>query len=133
MELVDAVKTRQNVLVITSDFGENIQIVSKHETADQYFHRLEVCLFGSVCLLAKEGENPEKFEDYRFSHIITSDYKYINNPKSKSKKRLFFRVKDNMFVFCVLQKVIQSSLQKAQELGVRIDHIVHKVFRLIFW
>ena len=74
-------KTRQNVLVITSDFGENIQIVSKHETADQYFHRLEVCLFGSVCLLAKTGENENEFENYQFSHIITSDYKYESYPK----------------------------------------------------
>ena len=41
-----------------------------------------------------------------------------------------FRVKDNKFVFCVLQKVIQSSLQKANELGIHINHIVHKVFRL---
>ena len=57
-------ETRKHVLVITSDFGENIQVVSKHETADQFFHRLEICLFGSVCILAEEDGEESKIEDY---------------------------------------------------------------------
>ena len=77
MELFAATETRQHILLITSDFGENILVVSKHETADQFFHRLEVCLFGSVCILS--GEKDGKIEDYGVSHIITSDYKYTHH------------------------------------------------------
>ena len=44
----------------------------------------------------------------------------------------FVRVKDNKIVFCVLQQVIGSSLKKAQELGITIHHIIHKVGFEIF-
>ena len=36
-------------------------------------------------------------------------------------------MKDNKFVFCALKKAIQCGLQKAQELGINIRHIIHKV------
>ena len=58
--------------ICTSDFGENILIKSKHETGDQYFHRLEVCLFGTVSSLPR-SDDLTKTETV--SSIITSDYK----------------------------------------------------------
>ena len=73
LELFGAKESKQHILIITSDFGENILLVSKHETADQFFHRLEVCLFGSVCVLT--GQEDDKPKDYGFTCIITSDYK----------------------------------------------------------
>ena len=74
MELFAAPKTRGHILIINSDFGENILVVSKHETSDQFFHRLEVCLFGSVCILSVE--DAERIADFEVSHIVTSDLKY---------------------------------------------------------
>lgn len=74
LELLSQVNSRQHVLVINSDFGENILVVSKHETSDQFFHRLEICLFGSVCLLARPED--ENVKSYDVSYIVTSDYKY---------------------------------------------------------
>ena len=35
-------QSRSSVATITSDFGEAIQIVAKHETSDQFYHRPEV-------------------------------------------------------------------------------------------
>ena len=34
--------SRSNIATITADFGEAIQIVGKHETSDQFYHRPEV-------------------------------------------------------------------------------------------
>ena len=73
LELLAAPVSRKNVIVINSDFGENILVISKQETSDQFFHRLEVCLFGSVCILTVQQD--DKMKDYEVSYIVTSDYK----------------------------------------------------------
>ena len=39
----------------------------------------------------------------------------------------YLRVKDNKFVYCALKKVIKSVMKKAEELGVDIAQIIHKV------
>ena len=41
-------KRRGLVLFFTTDFAENILLIRKHELADQYFHRIEILLFGAV-------------------------------------------------------------------------------------
>ena len=35
-------QSRANVVTITADFGEAIQIIGKNETSDQFYHRPEV-------------------------------------------------------------------------------------------
>ena len=62
----------RHLAMFTSDFGENILIIGKHETGDQFFHRLEVCLFGTVSTLPKSGDQTKTDT---VSNIITSDYK----------------------------------------------------------
>ena len=85
---------RSSTLTITSDFGEAIQIVGKNETSDQFYHRpevrlktnedlclrknvyfLKVCLFGSVSEMTYLDDKG-CYQNYRMSHILTSDYKY---------------------------------------------------------
>ena len=73
LELLSEPTLRKHILVINSDFGENIMVISKHETADQFFHRLEICLFGSVCVIS--GSQNNTIKDYQVSYILTSDYK----------------------------------------------------------
>ena len=102
-----------HLAMFTSDFGENILVKGKHETGDQFFHRLEVCLFGSVGCLSS-SDDPTKTES--FSNIITSDYK----------------VKDNKFVACAFESVLDRSLEKARSEGLRINTIIHKVCKKWF-
>ena len=51
---------------------ENILVKGKHETGDQFFHRLEVCLFGTVSTLPTPADQTKT---KTVSHIIISDYK----------------------------------------------------------
>ena len=72
LEVLKSPGMLMQTMLITSDFAENILVVRKHETSDQFFHRLQVCLYGSVCTQPSAVE-PSKMESV--SHIITSDYK----------------------------------------------------------
>ena len=72
LELMGAQSQLRHLATCTSDFGENILIKSKHETGDQYFHRLEVCLFGSVITLPSPLDLTKT---ETVSCIVTSDYK----------------------------------------------------------
>ena len=40
---------------------------------------------------------------------------------------MFFSVKDNHWVYCAMKVVIPAVLEKARELGVSVDQIIHKV------
>ena len=42
LEAFAPAQSRAAVATITSDFGEAIQIIAKHETSDQFYHRPEV-------------------------------------------------------------------------------------------
>ena len=70
LEVMGQLIQLQHLCMFTSDFGENILVKGKHETGDQFFPRLELCLFGTVSTLPTPGDQTETV-----SHIITSDYK----------------------------------------------------------
>ena len=72
LELLDKQSGLQQFLTLVSDFGENILVTRKHETADQYFHRMQICLFGTVCTLPSSLDETKK---ETVSHMITSNYK----------------------------------------------------------
>ena len=57
---------------LVSDFAENILVVRKMETSDQFFHRMQICLFGTVCTLPNSLDERKK---ETVSHLLTSDYK----------------------------------------------------------
>ena len=72
LELMGMQSQLRHMGIYTSDFGENILVKSKHETGDQFFHRLEVCLFGTVSTLPS---SPVLTTTETVSNIVTSDYK----------------------------------------------------------
>ena len=72
LELQGAQGNLRHLAMFTSDFAENILVKSKHETGDQFFHRLEVCLFGTVSTLPCSDDETKTT---MLSNIITSDYK----------------------------------------------------------
>ena len=55
-ELITPKESRRKILFITSDFAENVLIVRKYELADQYFHHIEILLFGGVASFVKAEE-----------------------------------------------------------------------------
>ena len=72
LELLNKQSQLRHFITMISDFGENILVTRKNETSDQFFHRLQICLFGTVCILPSSlDENKTE----TVSHIITSDYK----------------------------------------------------------
>ena len=79
LALFTSFKERQSVLTIISDFGEAFLVIAKHETADQFFKRMEVNLHGSVCtfLSPKVDEDGKvTYEEVNISVIVSSDIKY---------------------------------------------------------
>ena len=81
LQLFSLSPARSAILTIGSDFGEAFLVVSKHETADQFFKRREVNLHGSVCdfLITKEGADQDQttLEAYSMSYIVSSDCKLV--------------------------------------------------------
>ena len=74
LELLGQQSQLRHLCIFTSDFGENILVKGKHETGDQFFHRLEICLFGTVSTLPSPADQTKT---ETVSHIITSDYKLV--------------------------------------------------------
>lgn len=72
LELLDRQSQLRNFLTMVSDFAENILVVRKMETSDQFFHRSQICLFGTVCTLPSSSDESKK---ETVSHLITSDLK----------------------------------------------------------
>ena len=127
LELQAVQSTLRHLGLFTSDFGENILVKGKHETSDQYFHRLEVCLFGAVsCLPSSDDQTKTE----TISNIITSDYKWVGT------NIIFYcvmtRVKDNKFVACALDSVLGPALEKARAEGLDITTVILKVCQKLF-
>ena len=87
-EMMKPANRRKGILFVTTDFAENVVVVRKFEVADQYFHRIEILLFGAVSsfvvkeeeviVLPSEGEDigdDPQLKLYTASHMISSDYK----------------------------------------------------------
>ena len=70
-EIMKPLSRRKDILFITSDFAENVLVIRKHELWNQYFHRIEILLFGGVAsFMLNDSE-----ELVQSSHMISSDYK----------------------------------------------------------
>ena len=96
MELIKASPRRDKTLFVTSDFAENIVLVRKHELAEQYYHRVEILLFGAVISFTQDGlpgaleelkgavHNEEDYEAqmpdlqlHQSSYLVSSDYRSV--------------------------------------------------------
>ena len=59
-----------------TDFAENILVVRKHELADQFFHRIEILLFGAVASYVMLDENNDQEPTlHKSSYMVYSDYR----------------------------------------------------------
>ena len=110
LELQKPLASRRSTLFVTTDFAENVLIVRKRELADQYFHRIEILLFGAVVSYVKT-EGTEDPLLHQASYMVTSDY----------------RTKDCQTVYCALRKCLIEALEAARRAGVVIRLVVHKV------
>ena len=70
LELLSSLPEKDGVAVMTSDFAENVKVLDKHETGDQYFHKREIALFGTTVTVTGDGEGPETT-----SYLTTSNYR----------------------------------------------------------
>ena len=58
--------------MVISDFAENVKILDKHETGDQFFHQREIALFGTtVTVVAEDGQGTETT-----SYLTSSAYRF---------------------------------------------------------
>ena len=48
VEIMRPLPRRSLSLISTTDFPENILVIRKQELSEQYFHRVEILLFGAV-------------------------------------------------------------------------------------
>ena len=71
-------RLRETILFVTSDFAENVVVIRKYELAEQYFHRIEILLFGAVVsYVIPRGEN-QKSKIHHRSYMVSWDYRYVN-------------------------------------------------------
>ena len=62
-----------NMMWMIADFAQNIQVVKRYDTAEEYFKRPEIALHGII-----SGFVPvDKEGTYEMSHVTSSNYKYI--------------------------------------------------------
>ena len=52
VEMMRPLPRRSLSLICTTDFAENILVIRKRELSEQYFHRVEILLFGAVVSFA---------------------------------------------------------------------------------
>ena len=83
MEIMKPLTRRSHSLFIVSDFAENVPVYSKHEIADQYFHRPEILLWGGVASFlaqpqvatARDLNQGQGERLYSASFMLSSDYR----------------------------------------------------------
>ena len=62
-----------HMLSMIADFAQNVQVVKRSETAEEYFKRPEIALHGVISgfVSANDGEM------FEMSHVTSSDYRYV--------------------------------------------------------
>ena len=74
LELQKCHASRSRTMFITSDFAENVLIIRKHELAEQFFHRVEILLFGAVVSYITTSDESDQVLHHA-SYIVSSDYR----------------------------------------------------------
>ena len=75
LELQKCCSGRASTLFITTDFAENVVVVRKYELSDQYFHRVEILLWGAVTsYMVTSGDGEPSI--CQFSYMVSSDYRF---------------------------------------------------------
>ena len=79
--------------------------------ADQFFHRIEILLFGAIASFVVKKEGEEEPSSHQHSYMVSCDY----------------RSKDAQMVYVALRKCLLLALESAAAAGVTVKHIIHKV------
>ena len=74
---------RSEILFVISDFVKNVTVLQKHDLSEQYFHRVEILLFGAVVSLIRHteadsseaGRVPLNSQLNQTSYMISSNYR----------------------------------------------------------
>ena len=157
VEMIRPLERRSLALFFTTDFAENILVVRKHELADQYFHRIEILLFGAVvCFVEKipDGEDGGSKKSADQDVIGAAIGSQAGDQESTSEnsnltlhQRSYMvssdyrylctenyvpsisnpRVKDCTLVYVAFRLCVLRALQVAATMGLRICRIIHKV------
>ena len=74
LELQTYSSSHTTTLFITTDFAENVVVVRKYEVSDQYFHGVEILLWGAVAsyVVTKSDEELVLRQE---SYMVSSDYR----------------------------------------------------------
>ena len=62
-----------HMLSMIADFAQNIQVIKRLETAEEYFKRPEIALHGVVSGFVSAADG----KMYEMSHVTSSDYRYL--------------------------------------------------------
>ena len=78
LEIMKPLECRQSIMFVVTDFAENVLVICKHELADQYFHRAEILLFGSVISFMVKPLDGAAGDSrlYTVSYMVSSHYRY---------------------------------------------------------
>ena len=123
-ELQKCCSSRATTLFITSDFAENVVVVRKYEVSDQYFHRVEILLWGAVASYVVTESN-EELVLRQESYMVSSDYRCTIGFSFDTP--ILHRAKDNQLVYVALRKCLQAVIESAARFGVVFRNIIHKV------
>ena len=74
-ELQKCRSARSSILFVTSDFAENVKVIRKHELGEQFFHRIEILVFGAVASYFVTKEGQQELSSHQRSYIVSCDYR----------------------------------------------------------
>ena len=77
IEIMRPLTRRARVLVVITDFAENVKVIRKHELSDQYFHRPEILLFGAVASVCLPEGGDQEIQLLNSSYMVCSDYRLV--------------------------------------------------------
>ena len=55
------------------DFAQNIEVIKRFETAEEFYKRPEICLHGIVSGFVSTSDKKK----HEMSHVTSSDFKYV--------------------------------------------------------
>ena len=64
-----------HMLSMVADFAQNVVVVKRWETAEEYFKRPENALHGNISGFVSQADG----KMHEMSHVTTSDFRYLTN------------------------------------------------------
>ena len=64
-----------HMLSMVADFAQNVVVVKRWETAEEYFKRPEIALHGIISGFVSQADG----KMHEMSHVTTSDFRYFTD------------------------------------------------------